>query len=114
MVGDAQDVEAMRSIEVDEVGERQPPVAPGGVRVEFAQEQIASLLHRLHFRQCGAKPRVERVNIRPQPGEGLRWWQSRGLPSSWLAESRRVLFLRFQQACDARGEGRSSPITFGA
>jgi hypothetical protein len=43
VVGDAEDVEARAAVEVDELAERELPVAPGGVRVELAEECLRSV-----------------------------------------------------------------------
>jgi hypothetical protein len=45
MVGDAEDVEAVASVEIDELGERQGSVAPVRVRVQLAQQWAGSDRH---------------------------------------------------------------------
>ena len=42
VVGDAEDVEPVPAVEVDELAERKGAVAPPGVRVELAEQRIAS------------------------------------------------------------------------
>jgi hypothetical protein len=45
VVGDAEDVEAARAVQVDQLGKRKVAVAPGGVSVELAEERASA--HRL-------------------------------------------------------------------
>jgi hypothetical protein len=53
VVGDAEDVEALPPVEVDELRHRQEPVAPGRVGVELAEEQVG--LHDLSVAAaCGS------------------------------------------------------------
>ena len=42
MVGDAEHVEAVAPVEIDDLAERQLPVAPGRVRVQLAEQEIAA------------------------------------------------------------------------
>src|SRR5262249_4429832 len=70
VIGDAEDVELIRAVEVDEGSERAPPVAQRGVRVELGEAQILTLSHGPHFSHSDATPCVEWVNVRPQSGEG--------------------------------------------
>jgi hypothetical protein len=38
VIGDAEDVEAVSPVEIDELGKRQIPVAPGGVCMQLAEQ----------------------------------------------------------------------------
>jgi hypothetical protein len=42
MVGDAENVEAVPPVEIDDLTERQLPVAPGCMRVQLAEQEIAA------------------------------------------------------------------------
>lgn len=69
MVGDAEDVELMLAIQVNQSGEREPPVAPSRMGVKLRKKKIRPLAHNPHFSQGAAKPRVETVNVHPHAGE---------------------------------------------
>jgi hypothetical protein len=42
VVSDTEDVEAARAVEVDELGNREVAVAPGGVSVQLAEERASA------------------------------------------------------------------------
>jgi hypothetical protein len=41
VVGHAQNVEAILAVEVDELGKREPAVAPGRMRVQLTEKEVA-------------------------------------------------------------------------
>ena len=69
VVGHAENVETGIPVEIDELGERQHPVAPGGVCVELAKERMAVIGHTCIFgeKPGGSWPRM--VTIRFRGGE---------------------------------------------
>ena len=72
VIGDAKDVEAGATLEVDERGERQLSVTPGRVRVELAEQWLGASLHSGHVRR-------RRPNL------------CVGVVAAWLRSGRRIV-----------------------
>jgi hypothetical protein len=67
VVGDAEDIDARLTVQVDELRQGQIPVAPGGVRVQLANKQVA---HPSECCQDGHEAGGEVETIRSRTGDG--------------------------------------------
>ena len=77
VIGDADHVEAAAAVEVDQLGHRQLPVAPAGVRVELAEQRLDLAAHRASSVSAAACAVVgEVVTIGERRGE----WGRPGSP----------------------------------